>query len=182
MIGRRACEKERRPSFCGGCAVELPSVTCCFTGHRELPAPRLPRLRALLDAAVEAAAQAGYTAFISGAARGFDLLAAEAVLSAKARRPELRLILALPCPDQTRGWPEADLRRWRAIVDACDESLCLSPFYTPQCMLFRDRWMVDHSARCICYMTRFQGGTGFTVRCALERELEMVNLALRMDA
>ena len=39
----------------------------------------------------------------AGGALGFDTLAAQTVLDMKKEYPQLRLILVLPCEDQTRG-------------------------------------------------------------------------------
>ena len=52
---------------------------CCFSGHRILRHSE-QAIRAALDRQVAHMAQNGYTCFISGAASGFDLLAAEAVV------------------------------------------------------------------------------------------------------
>ena len=152
--------------------------TCCFTGHRELPPEALPRLREKLRAAVRKAAAQGYTCFISGGALGFDLLAAETVLDEKKQQPALRLLMALPCANQADHWPAAERKRYQEILNACDEQMCLSPVYTPWCMLARDRWRVDRSALCICFMLRMEGGTGYTIKYAAQQELEIVNLAM----
>ncbi len=72
--------------------------TCCFTGHREIPRGAVKRLAELLDEEIERLAAGGVRFFGAGGAEGFDTLAAQAVLRARARRPELRLILVLPFP------------------------------------------------------------------------------------
>ena len=157
--------------------MDSPETTCCFTGHRLLPAEKRELLAARLTAAVEAQIASGAVLFISGGARGFDLLAAETVLALKERSPQVRLLMALPCPGQTRGWPEADIRRYQSILERCDEQVTLSSAYTRDSMLARDCYMVNRSSRCICYLTHARGGTAYTVRYALRQGLEIVNLA-----
>ena len=93
---------------------------CCFSGHRILRHSE-QAIRAALDRQVAHMAQNGYTCFISGAASGFDLLAAEAVLDYKRSRGGVVLKLFLPYADFFDGW-SADARRRRLW----DRILCSS--------------------------------------------------------
>ena len=55
--------------------------TCCFTGHRRIPADDLPAVAAALRREVlRLCREEGITVFLSGGALGFDTLAAETVL------------------------------------------------------------------------------------------------------
>ena len=58
--------------------------TCCFTGHRNLPAEHLPAIPSLLDDTVAELIGRGIVDFACGGARGFDTLAAQSVLRARA--------------------------------------------------------------------------------------------------
>ena len=66
--------------------------TCCFTGHRNLPAEHLPAIPSLLDDTVAELIGRGIVDFACGGARGFDTLAAQSVLRARAASP----VSALP--------------------------------------------------------------------------------------
>lgn len=57
----------------------------------------------------------GYLYFGAGGALGFDTIAAFAVLKLKKRYPNIRLILVLPCLDQTRGWSREDVEIYEDI-------------------------------------------------------------------
>ena len=46
--------------------------------------------------------------FGSGFAREFDMLAAKAVLRARSRNRDVKLIAVLPCTNQSIKWSEAD--------------------------------------------------------------------------
>ena len=89
---------------------------CCFTGHRPESLPDrgneekrgMRELQSLLEAAVFRALESGITDFFAGGARGFDTLAAEAVLRCRETNPDVTLFLALPGRDQTEDWPEGD--------------------------------------------------------------------------
>ena len=70
----------------------------------------------------------------AGGALGFDTLAAQTVLDMKKEYPQLRLILVLPCEDQTRGWRSEDIAVYENIKRRSDKVVYVSREYTPDCM------------------------------------------------
>ena len=87
--------------------------TACFTGHRELPTENLPEISKRLEDTLLTLIEQGYCYFGAGGALGFDTLAAQAVLRLRERYPQIRLILVLPCLDQTRGLVAREYRHLR---------------------------------------------------------------------
>jgi uncharacterized phage-like protein YoqJ len=159
----------------------MENTFCAFSGHRSLPRAAEEQLPRLLRQRIASLAEEGCTGFLCGGAVGFDTLAAEAVLSQRVRFPQLTLTLALPCPEQDKAWPLRQRERFRAILEAADETILVSPEYHRFCMMQRNRFMVDHSRMLICYLTTDKGGTAATVRYALQRKLPVVNLALALE-
>jgi uncharacterized phage-like protein YoqJ len=151
--------------------------TCCFTGHRTIAPQAYEKVRRRLRQAMENLIERGVVYFGSGGALGFDLLAAETVLDMKAQYPQIRLIMVYPCRNQTAYWPSSEIDRYNAIQKACDKYVYVSQAYTPTCMHQRNRYLVEHSGYCICYLTKPGGGTAFTVQYAREKGLKIVNLA-----
>ena len=91
--------------------MTLREQTCCFTGHRRLPADT-DALYMALTAAVQRLAEEGIRYFGVGGALGFDELAARAVLSLRGAYPQLRLILVVPCPQWHAPWSPEDRARY----------------------------------------------------------------------
>ena len=58
----------------------------------------------------------GYTDFLSGGSRGFDLMAAEIVLSLRETYPWIRLTMVCPWNGQADKWEENDRERWRQVL------------------------------------------------------------------
>lgn len=160
----------------------MPDRLCCFTGHRWIEPSLIPLLKLRLRKTAEELALGGISGFICGGALGFDTLAAETVLKLKNRLPELTLTLALPYRGQSDRWPRADRERYAAIRDMADEVICLSQEYTPYCMIKRNRFMVEHSSVCVCWLTEASGGTAYTVSYAASRGLKVINLAMEMQS
>lgn len=153
-------------------------LTVCFTGHRVIPREELPGLTARLDSVLEALYQRGFRDFISGAALGFDVLAAERVIALKAKHAGVKLHLAIPCSSQADRWSQQDCERYERMLYHADSSRILSQQYYVGCMQVRNRYMVDRSAFCLCYLTHSRGGTMSTVAYALEQECPVLNLAM----
>lgn len=151
--------------------------TACFTGHRELPAEYLPEISKSLEDAVVALIEQGYCYFGAGGALGFDTLAAQTVLRLRERYPQIRLILVLPCLNQTRGWPQADIDTYEEIKRCADKVTYTSEHYFRGCMQKRNRYLVDNSSVCVCYLTKPTGGTAYTVNYARRSGLRIINIA-----
>ena len=75
-----------------------------FTGHRIIPLVRQEEVRKQLTAAVAFACESGMTRFYCGMALGFDMMAAEVVLSLKDKFPNIRLIAVVPFLGQSNRW------------------------------------------------------------------------------
>lgn len=76
----------------------------------------------------------GFKYFGTGGALGFDTIAAQAVLSVKETHPEVKLILVLPCENQTKYWKQQDIDVYNDIKLRADKVKVLVPHYYNGCM------------------------------------------------
>ncbi len=152
-------------------------VTCCFTGHRNIPQGVKKELYSRVLECVDALAKIGVCDFLSGGALGFDRLCEKAVLEIKKKAPHIRLTIVIPCGDQHKRWSEIDKREYERMCAAADNVICLSEKYVTGCMHLRNRFMVEQSEYCVCYYTGKGGGTQHTVNLALEMDRDVINLA-----
>ena len=155
-----------------------PNKTCCFTGHRLIPADDLPLVAAALRREIlRLCREEGIVTFLSGGALGFDTLAAETVLDVAREVPGISLVIVRPCADQAHGWSARDTARYESVLARASEVVTLAPAYRPGCMQARNRYLVDHSSVVLCYLTERSGGTAYTVRYARSRGVPVLNLA-----
>lgn len=163
--------------------------TCCCTGHRPQNFPwdygkddirRAAYLQDLKKNVVYAVENRGITRFISGMALGADLDFAEIVVDLRdSQFPQITLECAIPCNDQTLLWKAADKARYERVLKRADKSEILSDLYSSECMLKRNRFMVDNSDLVIAvYSGKGKGGTHYTVKYALKRKVEVLYVAL----
>lgn len=151
--------------------------TCCFTGHRQIPAEYLPAISEKLRDTLIFYIEQGYQYFGAGGALGFDTLAAQTVLHLKQRYPCIKLILVLPCKDQASHWSTKDKKEYERIKTSADKVVYTSERYFNGCMQKLNRHLVEHSSLCICYLTKQDGGTKYTVDYASKNGCKIHNLA-----
>ena len=151
---------------------------CCFSGHRFLPASELPGLMNRLVKTITGLAAKGVIYYGSGAAHGFDLIAANAVLRLRETNGAVKLIMVLPFRGQDERWSTNERLEYRRVINAADKVVCLSERYYEGAYEARNRHLVEHSGICVAYMTNERSGTGQTVRFAQARGLEVINLAI----
>ena len=150
--------------------------TCCFTGHRVIPADQKGYLESALRQTIDNLIGRGFRFFGAGGALGFDTMAAQAVLSWKIVYPHIRLILVLPCPEQGKYWTPAQKFLAGTIRERADKVVYTSAAYHSGCMYQRDRHLVDCSSVCVAYCRRNTGGTAYTVRYVRQQGLELISL------
>ena len=155
----------------------MKEKTVCFTGHRTIPMLKKWKIEKKLKETLEALIDNGYCYFGAGGALGFDTIAAQTVLGLKKKHPEIKLILVLPCKNQTRGWEEKDVSVYESIIEQADKVVYTQEHYERGCMLKRNRHLVDNSSVCVAYLTEEKGGTAYTVNYANQKGVKVINIA-----
>ena len=162
------------------------STTCTFTGHREnkLPwrgneeDPRCQRLKEHLSAAVEAAYASGIRHYICGMATGGDMYFGEAVVALRAEHPDVTLEAAIPYEGQSKQWTPQQKKRYDRLAAECDYQTVVQHDYTPECMMRRNRYMVDASSILIAAYNGTPGGTQATLLYAIRQGLQIIELPM----
>lgn len=155
----------------------MTTTTCCFSGHRKLPASEIEHIVRRLNIEVDVLVRQGVTDFIVGGALGFDQIAASLIAAKKEMRANIRLIFALPCHNQDAQWSSEQKRLYRALLMEADEVRYVSEEYSSDCMKKRNYYMVDNSGYCICALLNARSGTAQTVRYAQQKGLCIINVA-----
>ena len=161
--------------------MDYKSQTCCFTGPRDI-APYTPdTVFEQTKVVITLLVTKGFKYFGTGGALGFDTIAAQAVLSVKETHPEVKLILVLPCEKQTKYWKQQDIDVYNDIKLRADKVKVLAPHYYNGCMQKRNRHLVDCSSACICFLTKHEGGTAYTVDYAKQKGLYLINVVEEIE-
>ncbi len=154
-----------------------------FTGYRESKLPFFGRDDPLLAEFKERLSDTilkligdGAREFYSGMALGADTYAAEAVLQAKERFPEISLIAVVPCSDQDKLWNGAQQQRYRELLAQCDRIITISPKYDKGCMHKRNRALVELCDILVAVYDGKPGGTQYTVNYAKKIGRKIIEL------
>jgi len=158
---------------------------CAFTGHRPKKFPwgydetdaRCVALKKALAKQIAKLVDVGYTDFLSGMAEGTDVWAAQTVLALKKENPTLKLHCVLPCEGQADKWSASAREVYFSILEQADSVVYVSRAYSKDCMLRRNRYLVDHAACLLAvYNGEWRGGTAMTVRYARKMGREIIIL------
>ena len=166
-------------------------TSCAFTGHRPHKLPwgydesdeRCIATKGALSGQIDALARfRAVTDFYSGMANGADTWAAMAVLELRERHPGIRLHCIIPHPGQADRWPRAAQERYHSILSQADETKTLSPRYSSDCMMKRNRYLVDAAGYVLAVYDGTGGGTAATLSYAkqLGREIIIVDPIARV--
>ena len=162
---------------------DLNASTAFFTGHRSQKLPwrfneedeRCQAMKATLFTEIEKAIHKGYRTFLSGMALGFDMICAETVLTLKEKYPDIKIIGALPCKTQDVKWRAKDRERNKSLLSRIDGVRCIYDEYIgAECMLERNRYMVNNSSLMIALFDGLPGGTKSTIEYAKKQGLEII--------
>ncbi len=156
---------------------------CAFTGHRPKSFPwknnenarECILLKEVLTAQITALAGRGVTHFLSGMALGVDVWSALSVLDLRDENPAIKLHCILPCKEQADKWTASSQELYRSILERADSVVYVSRAYHKNCMLERNRFMVDHASILLAvYNGTQRSGTGATVRYAQKQGCEII--------
>ena len=161
-------------------------MTVCFTGHRPKSFsfgfneqhPQCIKIKELIAKEIENLI-VNYSAdtFYTGMALGVDTWAAEAVLALKSKYPFIKLIAAIPFPNQSSTWSNDNKERYDNILRQCDSKAITSLTYHQGCMSLRNEYMVNHSNIVLAVFDKTKsGGTASTVRYAEKQGKTIIHL------
>lgn len=150
------------------------ALTCCVTGHRDIPADKIQYVQMQLRQELLQAIQSGYAHFISGFAAGTDLIFAGIVADLKHKYP-ITLEAAIPYQGRLKS-PDKTFQR---LLKECDIVKVHTEQYSKSCYMVRNSYMIDCSALVIAVQDgRKNGGTATTIRYARQKECTIREIRL----
>ncbi len=163
----------------------LPKA-CCFTGYRPEKfgfklyedTKEYIEFENKLYGAVFSLANQGVTRFYCGMAMGFDIIAAEAVLTLKEAKTDtaIELICVKPFEEQDKNFPELWKKKYNDILKQADEIVVMGNGYFKGCFHKRNCYMVDSSDIVLTYYDGQSGGTKSTLYYANKKGKRVVNI------
>lgn len=167
----------------GKIIIDLNSTTACFTGHRSQKLPwrfneedeRCKKMKSTLRIEIEKAIKRGYKTFLCGMAIGFDMICAETVIELRKTYNDIKIIGAIPCKNQDIKWSNRDRTRYKLLLSQLDSVRCIYDEYIgAECMLERNRYMVNNSSLIIALFNGLPSGTKKTIDYAKKQGLEII--------
>ena len=151
--------------------------TACFTGHRpqSLPCgfdethPACLKIKHQLKRLIKGLInKKSVTHFISGGALGVDMWAMEIIFELKEEYPNITLEVSIPCRSQADRWNCKSQERYSRLISLCDKKTFVQEQYTADCMMKRNKYMVDNSDYVIAIWNGKPSGTGKTIHYTID--------------
>lgn len=150
----------------------IKEKTVAFSGHRNFNQAFAP----LIYDTVCSMCEKGFSIFLTGMAVGFDLAAAQAVIKARSKYPDIKLFAIVPYPAQDERFSPYDKIKYRRILSLSDEKIVVADSYQPDVFFKRNDFLICNSSQLICYYNGKRGGTMQTVNLAKNQRLSIINL------
>ena len=153
---------------------------CSFTGHRKIEKEHEKLLPGLLKSALRYAYDEGCRYFISGGALGFDTEVAKELIAMRMMYTDIRIVLALPCKNQSDNWQDRDKSVYEYSLSVADEIVYTADEYTDGCMKKRNKYLAESCDMMISYVGRGGSGSSQTARIAESLGKPVYNLYPRL--
>ncbi len=158
-------------------------ITVAFTGNRSLIPPSNIYsddlegvIRASLRDLLEQAYGVGKRIFLSGGAVGFDLMAAEEVVALRARFSDVELVMVTPFDGQDAKYPEREKGLYATLLGEADHVVRIAESYSLGAYHQRNEYLVESCGELIAYSSGKGRGTASTIRRAVRRGVQVVNI------
>lgn len=139
-------------------------TTATFIGHRDCTA--LERSR--IESGIQQLISAGVTDFLCGGMGDFDRICAGIVYHLKPAYQQIQCHLVIPYLTFRVGYAE--------YFDSVIYPEGFERYHFKAAIPARNRYLVDHSAHALCYITHDWGGAAKTYAMAVKNGLSIINL------
>ena len=147
-----------------------PAKTCALTGHRVI-GKDLNKIK--IKNNLKELIKQGYDTFLCGMAIGFDLECFKILVKLK-QKNDIKLIACIPCENQSERYNKQQKEEYDTLLEIADQKIYVSKEYTNNCMLKRNRYMVDRCSVVLAYLRRDFGGTASTVNYANKLQKKVI--------
>lgn len=158
---------------------KLFEKACCFAGPESIPEEQEHRIIARINHVMDRLISKEIFQFYTGAATGFDLLAARAVLERKQSDSRVRLFLQLACPMQSQWYPPREQFCHEMIEEEADGVDLLSCYQSLASILGGRRSIIQQCNVCVCYGQIDAEDAAFLKKRAEEYCLKLIYLVDR---
>lgn len=154
---------------------EKKDITAAFTGHRTYEGEADAALRDV----VQELYGRGYRRFLVGMAWGFDLAAGRAVMALKEQVADVELVAVVPYEEFRQRFSDEDKVAYDEVEAAASELFVVSQMRGSAAYRKRNDYLVDNASVVVAWWNGHRkGGTAYTVRRAVKRGCEVINLLL----
>ncbi len=113
--------------------------------------------------------------FLVGMAVGFDTLCFKALLELR-NTFKIKIVACIPCENQDYNFSKSQKEEYVKLLESADEKVYTGKVYTKNCMLVRNRYLVDNSSVLVVYSRKTTGGTVYTKNYAIKSCVPIIEI------
>lgn len=147
--------------------------TCAVSGNRTLGNDI--SIEKLKEIFIKLIVNRDINTFLVGMAVGFDTLCFKVLLKLK-NTFNIKIIACIPCENQDYNFSKAQKEEYAKMLELADEKVYTGKVYTKNCMLVRNRYLVDNSSVLVVYSRKTTGGTVFTKNYAIKSLVPIIEI------
>lgn len=150
--------------------------TCALIGDAQFLLPFEDRgdrgntLHEIISQEIEKAVLSGHHRFLCGFTAGVDLLLAETVLEMRQKYPYITLESIMAYEDEAAKWPENIREQYYSLLEYCDNDRLLQTQFTLDCLIRRNRYLVDHADTLLAVTDGLLGNPMQAIQYAASRD------------
>ena len=156
---------------------------CSFTGHRLNKFSFINEndincitLKYLIMEQIKNLYLEGTKIFLTGGAIGTDIWCGEIVLDLKRQYKDIKLYCIIPFENQSEKWSYEYKKRYKNLIENCDNKIILQKEYTDNCYLIRNKFLADKCTTLLCVYDGVskKSGTYSTINYAFNLNKEII--------
>lgn len=148
------------------------NVTCAVTGHREIFSDMdCEKLKKDFLEIIKK----GFSLFLVGMAKGFDLLCFNILLELKKENSDIKICAVIPCAEQEKYYSSNEKKEYYNFLEQADFIAKEEKPYFKGCMLKRNDYMLENCSLLYAYYKETgRGGTLYTINGAKKRQISIL--------
>lgn len=153
--------------------IDFNLYTCAVSGHRKIDNTLdVERLKNIFISLIK---EANIRTFLIGMAVGFDTICFNLLEEIK-KTERIKIVAVIPCEKQDINYSAEQKKEYVRMLSVADEKIYVSLEYTKECMLKRNRYLVDNSSIIIVYERRKNSGTSYTKSYAIKKGVSVIKV------
>ena len=118
----------------------------------------------------------GFTTYLCGITKEFDLIAAEAIIKHKKGQPDIKLIVVLPHIDQENSFTNTEKLRYKTICELANKVIYTTDNKHDDTQNIHQQYLLTNCAQLVCYYNESKIEKSYLINQIIESKIPIINI------